>query len=520
MSMNAAVVSYVHVMVIDGLFTSLDKFSHSVGFISIPNFVPCNTILQSPLIDRVLNVDAYLSSSSSSSFPSKTVDSFWEGLTVRELSSLREQFRRRVCDGISDEELRIIVQKVFASSGNLISSTLTTHMVFGGIPHSFFDYILLLSARFFGLKIKVFQEFPWCPYACIEFSDQLLPLLQKHDSLAEALPGRSETYSEQGLMLADNIIIHRKAFLSIYLNQFDHFVESADEVKYWLQNYLASDNHSLSATLQRQGIFRAFAYFQSPHVIACLRTMAWSLINSEQFLLDSLHKHLVSICEHQFNCELIGPDLSILVLPLPSEPECSMNPMCLEYSSSLDIVEAVIKLLPPGYILLIKEHPGMLGLEGISGHKFDPLIQYREKLDILIANTDNLYWYPLYPSPSHLLLLDSLPILYAVGTIGIEAYLMGKVVFPIATTLLSLLGHSKIGDEPHALLIHERNATGKSDCITRDFVEKRVQVLYSHLLPFSPVGIHNGLYSYSVESDIESGRRIVSFIDKWLLASN
>ena len=499
-------ISFVHVMVVEGLFDSLRSSGVDVGFISIPSFVSVDS--NNPFINAILNIDSYLSSPSvNDENPSGDARSIFQQFTSHEITQLYWQFRRRHSVAMQLCELEIYLLKVIQRCLNLLRFTKTSLIIFGGIPHSFYDYVLLLASRQNSIPLRIFQEFPWTPYGCIEYSERLIPIPQPLDHFAYSLPLLDLTYGDLADKLAHNIMCTGKAFVPELLVEHN---EIDSKAQYWLKSYIkqAEQPESYPECILKPPV-ATFLHIPNATNISFLRSFSHqTTVTDHSTQSSSLYRHLLHMEQFQMTIrEIVRNDCNdIYILPLPCEPECSINPMCNEFVTTSELVDHCMSLFPKA-IILLREHPGMLGLQGLRENPhLDPIISYRYPLHELLVKTPRLRWLPIDISVKYAEIIENIPIIYAVGTIGVETYIKGKAIVPVATSILNLAGYfpaQKIFDSTTIFLDswESRSSTPTARC----------KEIYRHVLPFSPVGRYNGFFHYSAGSDFISAQRLLSY---------
>ena len=500
-------ISFVHVMVYEGLIDRLLEADKKIGFVSIPSFVPFQKESQQNAL--FINVDSYLSTGRlKSESPTLLARNIYQRITEHEMLQLYWQFRRRNPEPIQLGELYSYLLPVIGFCLDLLESTGTSSLVYGGIPHSFYDYALLLTARYMSMPLTIFQEFPWTPYGCIQYSEYLVPLMQERHFLNSKLPALNQRYLDVAESLARNVVRSGKAFIPDFLHPDTALTRDGN---YWLRSYLENLPPGKPLKTGSLSMNAGFLCSGSDSSIACLKQMAFNLDDTPLASVRavSLYRHLLHLEQFQISpADHSGSDCSIFILPLPCEPECSLNPMCSEFVTTEEIVKFCIDAIPDDSLLLLKEHPGMLGVEGSKENPYlDPIETYRFPLHELVMKHANLGWLPVAPSLEEAEFLRSIPILYAVGTIGVEAYLKALNIIPIATSLLNLVGFTA-SSSIDRIIPESIPAEG----LDYEDIRSRSFALYTHILPFSPVGKFNGFFPYSSESDYISGRRLANKI--------
>ena len=89
-----------------------------------------------------------------------------------------------------------------------------------------------------------------------------------------------------------------------------------------------------------------------------------------------------------------------------------MNGLQPYYVDQLRAVDALLLNLPPGYRLVVKEHPAMYGLRPLAVYR---ALRWRPGLTLLHPAVD-----------SRSLIAGAALVVTVTGTVGLEAYLMGK----------------------------------------------------------------------------------------------
>lgn len=93
-------------------------------------------------------------------------------------------------------------------------------------------------------------------------------------------------------------------------------------------------------------------------------------------------------------------------------PESSINGLEPYFTDQLRVIDALLAAMPSGYKLLVKEHPAIVGLRSNSFYK-----KLKRRAGVVLVSPD---------SPTRTLLQASSFAATVTGTIGLEAYLLGK----------------------------------------------------------------------------------------------
>jgi hypothetical protein len=117
-----------------------------------------------------------------------------------------------------------------------------------------------------------------------------------------------------------------------------------------------------------------------------------------------------------------------ILYALQYTPESSINGLEPYYVDQLRVIDALLRSLPPGHRLVVKEHPAMVGVRPRAFYR-----DLRRRPGLTLA----------HPAADTRLLIDRASVVTTVtGTIGLECYLLGKPCMMFGRTFFSHLCHA------------------------------------------------------------------------------
>jgi hypothetical protein len=297
-----------------------------------------------------------------------------KGLDELGIFSLNAQFDE-VCESIWREEAQIVYDQMnrfdFSRDMNLVSRSnlfLTTLLnwkrkllefqpdlvVFSTPPHVVYDYIILCLCRRLGIQTLMFEEFTISNNRSTYFNDYITRSIKEENPPDSLISKSVSQYIDKLQSCYQEAIPLREKLAQDQKNQFlarkfrNRF---AKVLKILLQNLISGSN----GTVNRDSLYKQSGMELSTSFRGRFASFNFALrqIIEERYQrkLEFTYTRLIQDIDDNQN---LG---NYLYVALAGQPERTSNPQADIFTNQLLLLSVLSSALPPGWKILVKEHP-------------------------------------------------------------------------------------------------------------------------------------------------------------------
>ena len=357
------------------------------------------------------------------------------------LQLLLQSKRLSGLSNLSDSDRITLIRDHFATCLNLLLSDSIEGVVFGGVPHSCVDHVMMLAANHLALQCLVFMDQPFFPGSSFCY-----------DSTLKLVPG-----------------YYMYSHIPGYTNHFR-----------WLKKICIK-------VVQNYEITGSFDMFKPDHDQG---KQGWSSLYSkrQETNLEYCSSSGKEYYEQWAGASIPFPSTQIASIMLHCEPEATINPSIDEYFlNQLELATHMRSLIPVEISLGIKEHPGMFSCypdEDTAYIREHRSTYFQQKLTTM-PNT-----FLIDPTASMTDVINhSTIVICSSGTAGIESLLSKKIV--IGNRLSCLNG---VPGFINALDYHHPSDSNSQSLLKTITSNEIVSRMCLNCVPGSPAGQYNLLY--------------------------
>jgi hypothetical protein len=304
-----------------------------------------------PINPYVLIMDFQLGDQSSS-IPA--MDYSLEALCVWGLENFLEMCKRLNVSGVETYYARrTLFSKLVSYWGGYLRNNPTNIIFFTTCPHEVVDFVLYLVAKAIGIEIVIMQDLHLFSRKIVSSSlqspwDSIIPIDSGNQNLDQIL----EIVGNQKL-----------DFIPAWMTKAQHNVYSARRILPLSNRFLlrAIMSHIQSLLLLAMGELGIIKKNRATILIRKqFRKLQDSFFHQEMLLTQSN----LSLQRSKFSNT--APSTPFVLFCMNLDPEMMVNPLGYPFSSQLQAVAKLRELLPPHYLIAIREHP--LQYESSSGY--------------------------------------------------------------------------------------------------------------------------------------------------------